>query len=98
MSGVTAAGIGSAVGGTTGAVAGLSVGTDNRQLHFDEKKRITIKAKGDKKLEERLTKAACYEVKCWAQFPDGTLLYKQNYVSNSEAGDLGQELAVVVQT
>jgi filamentous hemagglutinin len=95
VSGVTAAGIGGAVGGTTGAGAGLSVDTNNRQLHFDEKQRIAIKANGDKKLEERLTKAACYEVKCWAQFPEGTLLYKLNYVSNSEAGYLGQELAWV---
>jgi filamentous hemagglutinin len=95
VTGVTAAGIGGAVGGTTGAGAGLSVDANNRQLHFDEKQRIAIKANGDKKLEERLTKAACYEVKCWAQFPEGTLLYKLNYVSNSEAGDLGQELAWV---
>ena len=95
VSGITAAGLGGVVGGTTGAGTALAVDANNRQLHFDEKQRIAIKANGDKKLEERLTKAACYEVKCWAQFPEGTPLYKLNYVSNSEAGDLGQELAWV---
>jgi len=83
VSDITAAGLGNVVVGTSGAGAGLSVDANNRQLHFDEKQRIAIKANGDKKLEERLTKAACYEVKCWAQFPEGTSLYKQRwYVEN----------------
>jgi len=95
VSGIAAAGLSGLVGGTTGAGLGLSVDANNRQLHFDEKQRIAIKANGDKKLEGRLTKAACYEVKCWAQFSEGTPLYKQNYVSHAEAASLGQELAWV---
>jgi filamentous hemagglutinin len=95
VSGIAAAGLSGLVGGTTGAGLGLSVDANNRQLHFDEKQRIAIKANGDKKLEGRLTKAACYDVKCWAQFSEGTPLYKQNYVSHAEAASLGQELAWV---
>jgi filamentous hemagglutinin len=58
---------------------------------------IAKKANGDKALEERLAKAACYEVKCWAQFPEGSPLYKQNYVSQDEAAGLTPELAWVNQ-
>jgi hypothetical protein len=43
------------------------------------------------------SKAACYEVKCWAQFPEGSPLYKQNYVSQGEAAGLTPELAWVNQ-
>ena len=95
VSGITAAGLGGVVGGTTGAGTALAVDVNNRQLHFDEKQRIAIKANGNKKLEERLTKAACYEVKCWAQFPKGTPLYEQNYVSQAEAATLSHELTWV---
>jgi hypothetical protein len=46
-------------------------------------------------IERRRTKTACYEVKCWAQFPERTPLYDRNYVSRAEAASLGQELAWV---
>ncbi len=95
VSGLAAAGIGGAAGGATGAGAALSVDANNRQLHFDEKQRITVKANGDKKAEERLTKAACYEVKCWAQFPEGSSLYQQYFVSDVEVAGLSPELAWV---
>lgn len=39
------------------------------QLYFNERQGIAAKANGDKKAEERLIKAICFEVKCWAQFP-----------------------------
>jgi len=95
VSGITAAGLGGVVGGTTGAGTALAVDANNRQLHFDEKQRIAIKANGNKTLEERLTKAACYEVKCWAQFPKGTPRYEQNYVIQAEAATLSHELTWV---
>ncbi len=97
VSGLAAAGMGGAVGGAAGAGAGLSVDANNRQLHFDEKQKIAAKANGDKTAEERLTKAACYEVRCWAQFPEGSMLYRQSYVSQSEAAGLKQEIAWVNQ-
>lgn len=63
----------------------------NRQLHQNEKDKIREQANGDKALEERLTKAACYEVKCWAEYPVGSDAYNKNYVSAVEAGQLGPE-------
>ena len=83
--------------GLAGAAAGVNVDANNRQLHIEDRERIAKKADGDKKAEERLKKAACLEVKCWAQFPEGSPLYKQNYVSPAEAAGLTQELAWVNQ-
>lgn len=36
----------------------------NRQLHPDEKKAIENAAKGDQAEADKLTRAACYVVKC----------------------------------
>ena len=76
-----------------GAAVGMGVDANNRQLHHDEKDLIARKANGDKNAEGRLMKAACYEVKCRAQFPEGSPLYKQNFVSPAEAFGLTQEIA-----
>ena len=99
---VTAAGIGASVGmasghGLAGAATAVNVDANNRQLHFEEKTLIARKADGDKKSEERLKRAACYEVKCWRQFPEGSPLYQQNYVSEAEAAELTQEVIWVNQ-
>ncbi|HUX89567.1 MAG TPA: hypothetical protein VMV48_02610, partial [Gallionellaceae bacterium] len=66
----TSAGLGAAVGGTQGAATGLAVDTNNRQLHPNETKRIAELAKGDPKMEERLTEAACSLVHCSAEYPE----------------------------
>ncbi|MGN5476823.1 hypothetical protein ACTMU2_07255 [Cupriavidus basilensis] len=64
----------------------------NRQLHQSEKDKIRAQANGDKAAEDRLTRAACYEVKCWAEYSVGSDQYKNNYVSTVEASQLGPEL------
>ncbi|NRO97878.1 hypothetical protein GWC77_18300 [Paraburkholderia sp. NMBU_R16] len=63
----------------------------NRQLHDEEKQTIRKAAGGDEELEKRLTKAACYEVKCWAQYKPGSAEYMANYVSHLEASQLQAE-------
>ncbi|BBU31401.1 hypothetical protein BTHE68_51350 [Burkholderia sp. THE68] len=67
----------------------------NRQLHLDEKQAIKDKANGDQAEADKLTKAACYAVKCWAEYPQGSDQYNANYVSQLEASQLGSELAWV---
>ncbi len=85
--------VGAFVGGSQGATSAFSVDANNRLLHQAEKDNISKKANGDRNTESRLTRAACFEVKCWEQFPEGTALYTQYYVSNEEAAGLAQELA-----
>jgi filamentous hemagglutinin len=92
VSNVAAGGIGLAVGGGSGAAAGANVDRFNRQLHSDEKAKIRDQANGDKAKEERLTRAACYAVKCWAEHPVGSDAYNKNYVSLVEVSQLGPEL------
>ncbi|NOV26566.1 filamentous hemagglutinin N-terminal domain-containing protein [Cupriavidus necator] len=87
---IAAGGIGGIVGGA-GAATAANVDRYNRQLHPDEKAKIRQQANGDKAAEERLTKAACYEVKCWAEYPVGSDAYSKNYVSAVEASQLTQE-------
>jgi len=96
------------IGGLTGAVAGqgeqgvyIGAGAagnavaNNRLLHYDEKERIRVAAAGDGAKEERLTRAACYVTQCWAQFPEGSELYRLNHVSAVEAATLTAELGWV---
>ncbi|MBN3765583.1 hemagglutinin repeat-containing protein [Burkholderia sp. Ac-20365] len=83
---------GAAVGGSAGAFAASNADMYNRQLHDDEKASIAKKADGDKAEEDKLTKAACYSVKCWAEYPVGSEQYAANYVGEVEASQLGPEL------
>jgi filamentous hemagglutinin len=93
----TAAGIGAAASGgnTAGAAMGLNVDANNRQLHPSEKQRIKELAKGDKELEEKLTRAACYEVKCWAEYPEGSSEWQRKFVGIGESIALANELLVI---
>jgi len=79
----------------SGAGAAAAADKYNRQLHVSELERIKIEANGDAAKQERLTRAACYEVKCWAEFPEGSPLYNQNFVSESEIASHPQEHAWV---
>ncbi|WP_175197347.1 hemagglutinin repeat-containing protein, partial [Paraburkholderia caffeinitolerans] len=88
---VVATGAGAAAGGA-GAFASSNVDLYNRQLHPDEKDAIKDKAGDDKAEQDRLTRAACYAVKCWAEYPQGSDQYNANYVSQLEASQLGPEL------
>ena len=97
VSNVAAGGIGLAVGGGSGAATAANVDRFNRQLYPEEKAKIQAQANGDKVAEERLTKAACYEVKCWAEYPVSSDAYNKNYVSAVEASQLGPELDWVRQ-
>ncbi|RBL87446.1 hypothetical protein DDE05_03535, partial [Streptomyces cavourensis] len=92
---VFASAAGGAVGGMSGAGAAAAADKYNRQLHVSELERIKIEANGDAAKQERLTRAACYEVKCWAEFPEGSPLYNQNFVSESEIASHPQEHAWV---
>ncbi|WP_218165613.1 hypothetical protein [Burkholderia ubonensis] len=69
----------------------------NRQLHPDEKKAIHDKANGDKDEEKRLTRAACYAVKCWSEYPKGSEARNKNFVSEVEASQLKPQLDWVNQ-
>jgi hypothetical protein len=84
-------GDGSAASVSTAVMTGVNAAMNNRLMHFDEKERIRIAAGGDVDKQERLTKAACFEIKCWAQFPEGSDLYKANYVSVAEISGLQAE-------
>jgi filamentous hemagglutinin len=85
----------------TGANAGTAMGSAqmvdayNRQLHPDEIKRIKELAKGDKAAEDRLTRAACYEAKCWAEYPEGSAARAGAFVSVGESIDLAKEIALL---
>ena len=84
-------GDGSAASVSTAVMTGVNAAMNNRLMHFDEKERIRIAAGGDVDKQERLTKAACFEIKCWAKFPEGSDLYKANYVSVAEISGLQAE-------
>ncbi len=83
----TAAGLGAAAGNTAGAATALNADVNNRQLSQEEKIAIKRAAKGDKAKEDRLTKAACFAVKCWAEFPEGSFARDRSYVSILEVSD-----------
>jgi filamentous hemagglutinin len=90
------AGVGGAlVGGGVGATTAANVDLYNRQLHPEEKKAIADAGNGDQAEQDKLTRAACYAVKCWAEFAPGSAEYSANYVSQLEASQLGPELAWV---
>ena len=84
-----------AAGGNAAAGAAFNTDVNNRQIHHDERERIKRAAGGDKVREEKLTKAACFEVKCWAQYPEGSELYNQHHVSVAEMAFLQDEWAWV---
>jgi hypothetical protein len=90
---VVATALGAAVGGAAGAVSGVNVEANNRQLHQSEKELIAKKANGNKDTEERLTKAACYAVQCWAEYPEDSKEHSEKYVSVMDIYDLKNEMA-----
>lgn len=84
---------GALVGGSAGAFTASNADLYNRQLHPDETKKIHDRANGDAAEEGRLTAAACYAVRCWAEYPVGSADYNAKYVSSAQASQLGPELA-----
>ncbi|MDR5884319.1 hypothetical protein, partial [Caballeronia sp. LZ032] len=86
---------GALAGGEAGAVTASNADLYNRQLNQKEKKTIADQANGDAAEASRLTKAACYAVKCWAEYAPGSEQYNANFVSQLEASQLGPELAWV---
>ncbi|CAJ0783967.1 hemagglutinin repeat-containing protein [Ralstonia chuxiongensis] len=89
--------LGGLAGGTAGAFSGYNVDRFNRQLDAKEQKAIFQKANGDMLEAKRLTRAACFEVKCWAEYPQGSEKFKEAYVSLVEAASLEKEIAWVKQ-
>ncbi|MEF9406464.1 hypothetical protein V4891_22665, partial [Ralstonia solanacearum species complex bacterium KE055] len=90
-----AAGAVGSVGGGSGAFMGANVDRYNRQLHPDEKEAIHKAAHGDASEEDKLTKAACYRVQCWAQYSPNSPEYLANLVEPEDAKGLVKELAWV---
>ncbi|KZS00419.1 Uncharacterized protein APZ42_003271, partial [Daphnia magna] len=76
--------LGTAAGGTVGGGSAFNTDTNNRQLHPEEKQRIKDLTKSTGLSEEKLTRAACYAVKCWAEFPEGSQERAAAYVSVAE--------------
>jgi len=87
-----ATGAGAAVGGESGAFSGYNVDRFNRQLHDNEKKAIAEKAGKDEAEQRKLTRAACYVVKCWSEYPEGSTERNQHFVGEVEAAQLGPQL------
>ncbi len=90
-----ATGAGAAVGGESGAFSGYNVDRFNRQLHTEEKKAINDKANGDRALEDRLTRAACFIDQCWIEFPPNSAAFNASFVSLVEAENLKSEIGWV---
>nr|WP_186144033.1 hemagglutinin repeat-containing protein [Burkholderia gladioli] len=90
-----ATGAGAAVGGESGAFSGYNVDRFNRQLHTEEKKAISDKANGDRALEDRLTRAACFIDQCWIEFPPNSAAFNASFVSLVEAENLKSEIGWV---
>ncbi|MDR5838787.1 hypothetical protein QCE83_31540 [Caballeronia sp. LZ034LL] len=86
---------GALAGGEAGAATASNADLYNRQLNQKEKKTIADQANGDAAEASRLTKAACYAVKCWVEYAPGSEQYNANFVSQLEALQLGPELAWV---
>jgi len=82
-------------GASTAANASFVGVTNNRLLHEKEKMRIKELANGDQTLEEKLTRAACYEVKCWAEYPEGSADWHKYFVSVGESIALAGELSTI---
>jgi filamentous hemagglutinin len=74
-----------------------SVDLYNGHLQPDEKQAIADKVGSDKAEADKLTKAACLAVKCWAEYPMGSDAYNANYASQLEASQLGPEVTWVNQ-
>ncbi|KML61781.1 hypothetical protein VL15_04615 [Burkholderia cepacia] len=66
-------------------------------MHPEEKKAIAEKAGKDKAGEEKLTRPACYAVKCWAEYPAGSDERSRNFISEVEAAQLRPQLDWVNQ-
>ncbi|WP_338859832.1 hemagglutinin repeat-containing protein [Mycetohabitans rhizoxinica] len=81
----------------TATTAAVTEGRFNRQINDNEKRVIAEKAGSNKAEQERLTKAACYAVKCWAEYKPGSEEYTKHYVSQLEASQLQPEIDWVNQ-
>jgi filamentous hemagglutinin len=81
----------------TVTTAAVTEGRFNRQINDNEKRAIAERAGSNKAEQERLTKAACYAVKCWAEYKPGSEEYKKHYVSQLEASQLQPEIDWVNQ-
>jgi hypothetical protein len=78
----------------------LNVDANNRQLHEDEKQRIKALAKGNAKLEQELTDAACFRAHCSAgknndDISKADLQAKEQAVKDNVDGKYTQALAML---
>lgn len=80
----TAAGMGSLLGGTSGAGMALNVDANNRLLHQPEKERIRYLAEGDPEKEKRLVAAACALIHCSAEYVPGSPAWLQMWAIENQ--------------
>ncbi|WP_446903739.1 hypothetical protein [Burkholderia sp. YIM B11467] len=66
-------------------------------MHSEEKKAIAEKAGKDKAEEEKLTRAACYAVTCWAEYPEESDERNRSFVSEAEIASSQPELHWVIK-
>ncbi len=94
---LAAAGVAAAAGkdGITAALAAQNAAVNNRLMTQVEKDRVKQLAQNTGLTEDRLARAACYEVKCWAQYPEGSAAREKAFVSIGEVIDLSKELAAI---
>jgi len=88
---------GAAASGTAGAAAAFNADTNNRQLHNNEKQRLRELAAGNVENEQRLAAAACYLVRCSAQFPTGSQAREAMLALEGVGGTLTAEIALLRQ-
>ncbi|MCG1042468.1 hemagglutinin repeat-containing protein [Mycetohabitans sp. B8] len=81
----------------TATTAAVTEGRFNRQINDNEKRAIAEKAGSNKGKQERLAKAACYAVRCWAEYKPGSEEYTKYHVSQLEASQLQPEIDWVNQ-
>jgi len=96
ISGVTATGIGAAVGGGTGAAMGLNVDANNRQLHPDERKLI-------RKLAEEKAQQGCKgDTQCYREalpyWTDALERVAESRIDDREFAKNGRYLSALERT
>ena len=90
---VTIAGV--AAGGTGGAAAAFNADANNRMLHPNEKERLRQLAGTDPALAMRLGAAACYLVRCSAEFPAGSAAHEGMLAQETMGATFTAEIAML---
>ena len=88
---------GAAAGGTGGAAAAFNADANNRQLHPNEKERLKAVAGANVEREKNLAAAACFLVRCSAEFAAGTIEFLVATQLERTGSSLTEEIALLRQ-